>query len=379
MEQNQSDDDKINIFGSMNLKPQFSQEVLNECDRSIELVNNIQNDLVTYMKVSNGILGTLNKKVTLNPPKSKYHSKRTFLSQYSRKPSYNNLKCSPSPSSKFKVSQLFPTSLEEMRETVRENDIDGEGLKKVITNSKSRNLPQIVKKIQTHDLKREMSFASSTRDDKTPSKVRTNRSRNITNHSKQTKSQVTGRKSYDCIWTTTESDVKEPPKEELPRDDTLPNIEKVNKILQEFNKVPQKNVRKRFSKIYNEFDGISTSNKQLSANIEKSYAQYYRNMELLHHREKVEQNKVFGKLEARERLFVYDGRDQKKEVFDFKLNKKSVLKDYQLINVLKDTRCKDLMNKYLVEEGKIGPAHKKKNPKHQKVIEILESMQYLRK
>jgi hypothetical protein len=380
--------DDFNIFNRMNLKTQQRGEFEKECDRSLDEVNTIKNDLLLYIKVSNGILGdkriksssvhvinnyktkqTMHKKVhygnTLNLTAKKFEKTGTLLASPS-------LKC-------YKQSTLFPTSVEEMRETAREDEkcfqLQTEIKNKLAIHKNGKTqLPPLIK---VNTFVRDKSFRATEKSSRTNRTIRSHYTKKSTSMVPDTTDRVFS-DSTERKRTTSRS----PQTDTQSAQTTEPNEIKVNRILQEFSKTPNNNVKKKLGKIYGEFDGIFNRNRRLSINIERAHDDFVQKMEKINKREEIEQNQYFDPIN-KPKMFVMDS-EIKKDVFNsVKIDKSQVLKDYKLINVLKDDFAHDLMKKYI--GGEEDYAMKLKNIRenrklknHKRVKEVLDSMQYVK-
>jgi hypothetical protein len=152
--------------------------------------------------------------------------------------------------------------------------------------------------------------------------------------------------------------------------------EKSKKLIEDLHKVPVGNTKKRFSRIYDEFNFIWKNNLQLATNIEKSHDDYMQVLYQIYNREQIEQNKMFDDVD-REKLFVMEEK-KSKDLFGSKLDKHHVLKEYNLINILRDELAVDVMRKYITPVVKVSDSKEPRNKNHKKVIKILEAMQIVK-
>ena len=135
--------------------------------------------------------------------------------------------------------------------------------------------------------------------------------------------------------------------------------------------------KNRFSMIYNTMNDLGKEYNKISTKLGKSVEKLDKDIYLFKNKEKFEQNKLFGGIKT-QKIFIM--KDEKKETFENELSKKFVLKEYELINILKDSQAGNVFKKYINKNG-INAYHEnirfKKN--HEKILSILDSISIKKK
>jgi hypothetical protein len=376
------------LFNKIKLKKQKHQELEKMCDDTIRFVENTEEDMLFYFKLSNGIINK-NSKSLGSQSKRNMFTKRTF--KYNsiyvpKKETSSNFTTKPS-------SQLYLTTIDQKESKTTEESsnkltyVPNSSRKITIKKSKIA-LPHIGRTNSKVDFKDpEQDGGTNGPKLKALSSIKetirtTDRDNNLSVFRSE---QRLGTKKFTkrFVKTTLNS-----PERSLDSTQTLVSpitpktrlkvnpIELLEKLEEDFKKVPAQNVKKRFSKIYNEFESINHSNIQLNNNIEKSHKEYIRGMNQLQYQDKIEQHKLFDDDLHRERLFVMD--ETKKDPFVKKLDKYQVLKEYKFINVIRDEHAKDVMRKYMKNEGVRSDSDIKRIKNHEKVLKVLDKMQWVK-
>jgi hypothetical protein len=364
------------LFNRIKLKMQKQKELENMCNESIRLIQHTEDEMVDFFKFSNGIVTNDSKaKNILNPLhapfRRNYGSKRNI---------HRATILSNRGSIKEKRSRLFSQKFEstEMRETLREyiddKDLNLKQSSKKEDRRSQLTLPTIVSQNTINSAKNiEASSRSELsdirelmpefRNKKPPAKIKNTELKKSTQKVK--KAELTS------SYVPTESCGS--PIESKFIALTEPCQRNSQKLINDLHKLPAKNTKKRFSKIYDEFNSIWKNNIELATNIEKSHDKYFQKLFNIYNREHIEQNKMFDDAD-REKLFVMEEK-KKKDIFSLKLDKHHVLKEYNLINILRDEFAVDVMKKYVKLPEKAIDQKQPRNKNHKKVLEILDAMQ----
>jgi hypothetical protein len=394
----------FNLFNRIKLKTQKLKELDNLCDMTKKVVLNANEEMLFYYKLSNGVNQKehkVKKNNNSNPNTSmfrKFCSKRILNNSNLRssvKVGQKSILASKRPSilittSRFEDSGIKEAAREYSEDCESRSNMNLSQLKKLDSNRASTikkskiTLPLIQKRLDFATPKHEVSsrrgsvlytineksLFNTEQTEESPNQEKRSSSKMFTSKFKKPLSEI----FLQTPQFLTETSIAKITPIGSPRITYLTEAtEGIQKLVQEFNKVPSKNVREKFSKLYNEFNNLSKSNIKLSQGIEKSFDDFVHNVEAVINKDRMDQDKIFGKI-GREKLFVMD--DYNNGQFIRKLDKDQVLKDYNLINVLRDEYAIDVLKKYAKHEQKVEDDTDKKNKMHKKVVDILDAMQY---
>jgi hypothetical protein len=353
------------FFNKIKLKKQKQKELENLCDQSIKLIENTKDDMLIYFKLSNGVNTDENKK----SKKNIFQNYKNFKLNLNSTSSLNNSKrFKDNILSTKRSTNFYITKLDEEKET--EEDVKQNKTKEVIF-----KLPTI-NSISTH--KSPIS--------KTPIKEKLNtqlsaiKEMTITEEiTSPNAKRVRGntKKLSKIAFTKQNSPVR------FTEPDTFTPIGSprfitkteagANKKFSDKKKFPRK---RRFSNIYNEFESISKNNIQLTTSIEQSNHDYSHNMYRLKNKEHLDQNKLFDDVH-REKLFIMEDTNKKADPFVQRLDKYEVLKEFNLINVIRDECAVEVMKKYMKHEQRTIETQGVRVKNHKRILKILDEMQYI--
>jgi hypothetical protein len=154
----------------------------------------------------------------------------------------------------------------------------------------------------------------------------------------------------------------------------LPTVKRDNVEVNEFHFAKPS---ERLSIIYKSFNGIGNEYYKLSNNIEKSLDKFKQRLYLLRNKEKIKQNKIIGETKAKKNYNLLDPPFKPKMIKE--LDKNEVLKDYHLINKIKDDYAEYVWKKFEKPADNSNLQKIKFQKNHKQILNILDSMKIHKK
>jgi hypothetical protein len=132
----------------------------------------------------------------------------------------------------------------------------------------------------------------------------------------------------------------------------------------------------RLSDIYHNFDGISNEYYKITNIIEKSKDKYKKNIQIMQNKEKIEQNKLLGDINLNKNKCFTDPPKKVKVIKD--LDKNEVLKDYNLINKMKDDYAEYVWKKFEVPIY-VSTNRVRFQKNHKEIMNLLDNLKIKKK